>query len=363
MEVGSDGSAPDRTPPLRGLGVVRCDGDQVGHGGDDDHGGDDGGNRGDRGRGRDLPADQETPEAARLGCAAGSVATHVVDDRSSRRLRRALGDGELHVHFQPVVALATSTVVGFEALLRWQRPGRGLLAPADFLADVQAAGLMAPVGRCVLEAAVAVIAELRGSRRARPDSDTTASDTTASDTASLTIAVNIGSDQLAVPGLADAVLSLLAARVLPGRALVLEIPETTVITDFDVAATELGRLRAAGVGICLDDYGTGRSGLHRLLELPFSSLKLDHTLTGQLGSDPRIGAVVTSTAALADDLGLALVVEGVETPEQHRILLASGYTHGQGWLFGHAVPPEQLPALLAGRPPAHGRWHPSQGLR
>ncbi len=350
MEVGSDGSAPDRNPPLRGLGVVRLDGGQRGHGGG-------------RHDGRDPAADREGTETVAVECAAGPITSHVADDRGVDRLRRALGDGELHVHFQPVVALATSTVVGFEALLRWQRPGRGLLAPADFLPDVQAAGLMAPVGRCVLEAAVAVIAELRGSRSARPDSDTTASDTAASDTDSLTVAVNIGSDQLAVPGLADAVLPLLAARALPGRALVLEVPETTVISDFDVAAIELGRLRAAGVGICLDDYGTGRSGLHRLLELPFSSLKLDHTLTGQLGSDPRIGAVVASTAALAADLGLALVVEGVETPEQHRILLASGYTHGQGWLFGHAVPPEQLPALLAARPHARGRWHPSQGLR
>lgn len=340
MEVGSDGSAHDRTPPLRGLGVVRLDGGQRGHGGG-------------RHDGRDPAAAQEGTETVNVDCAAGPIASHVADHRGVHRLRRALGDGELHVHFQPVVALATSTVVGFEALLRWQRPGRGLLAPADFLADVEAAGLMAPVGRCVLDSAVAVIAELRGSRRARPDADT----------AALTVAVNIGSDQLAEPGLADAVLSLLAARVLPGRALVLEVPETTVISDFDVAATELGRLRAAGVGICLDDYGTGRSGLHRLLELPFSSLKLDHTLTGQLGSDPRIGAVVASTAALAADLGLALVVEGVETPEQHRILLASGYTHGQGWLFGHAVPPEQLPALLAARPHTRGRWHPSQGLR
>jgi len=213
--------------------------------------------------------------------------------------RRALADGEFRVQFQPVVALSTAAVVGFEALLRWEHPDRGLLRPVDFLA-AHPAGLATEVGEAVLAAAVGVLAELRRVRGARPEVDPPA----------LTVAVNVGSDQFRGPGLAACLLGLLAAHHLPGSAVTVEVTETTVIADMAVAATELGRLRTAGVGVCLDDYGSGTSGLHRLLQLPFSSLKLDHRLTGGLGADPRVGAVAASTAALAADLGLHLTAGG-----------------------------------------------------
>ena len=202
-----------------------------------------------------------------------------------------------------------------------------------------------------MAAAVAVLAEVRRVPGARPEVDAPA----------LTVAVNVGSDQLRTPGLADGVLGLLAVHGLPGSAVTVEVTETTVLPDPAVAAEELGRLRTAGVGVCLDDYGSGASGLHRLLQLPFNALKLDHRLTGALGVDPRLGAVAASTAALAADLGLALAAGGVETAAQHRLLLAAGYTRAQGWRFGRPVPPEQLPALLStSRGPRPG-WHPSQG--
>ncbi len=255
------------------------------------------------------------------------------------------------MQFQPVVALSTAAVVGFEALLRWEHPDRGLLLPTDFLAAVHPAGLAREIGEAVLAAAVGVLAELRRVPGARPEVDPSA----------LTVAVNVGSDQFRGPGLAAYVLGLLTAHDLPGSAVTVEVTETTMIADMAVAATELGRLRTAGVGVCLDDYGSGTSGLHRLLQLPFSSLKLDHRLTGGLGADPRVGAVAASTAALAADLGLHLTAGGVETVEQYRLLLAAGYTHAQGWRFGRPVPPEQVPALLTvPRVPPRG-WHPSQG--
>lgn len=276
------------------------------------------------------------------------------------RLRRALAAGELRVFFQPVVTLAGGVVVGFEALLRWDHPGRGLLLPGEFLPAADSAAVlgqgevMAVLAGPVLAGALAVLSELRRFPRSAGGVDP----------AGLTVTVNLAAGQLAGPGLADLVLALLARHRLPGSALTLEVTDTVALTAFAVAAVELGRLRAAGVGVCLGDYGTGWSGLARLLELPFDSLKLDRTLTGALGSDPRIGAVTTSTAALAADLGLDLVVEGVETEEQRRILLAAGYIRGQGWLFGPAVPADQLPALLAAPPQGHRRrWHPSQGPR
>jgi len=265
--------------------------------------------------------------------------------------RRALAGGEFRVCFQPVVTLSTAAVVGLEALLRWEHPDRGLLLPGDFLPLAHPTGLATEVGEAVLAAAVGVLAELRQVRGARPGVDPSA----------LTVAVNVGSDQFRGAGLADWLLGLLTAHHLPGPAVTVEVTETTVIADLAVAATELGRLRTAGVGVCLDDYGSGTSGLHRLLQLPFSSLKLDHRLTAGLGADPRVGAVAASTAALAADLGLHLTAGGVETAEQYRLLLAAGYTHAQGWRFGHPVPPEQVPALLTTpRAPGPG-WHPSQG--
>lgn len=300
----------------------------------------------------DAPLDAGEPDPSDPG-----------DPRDPGRLRRALAAGELRLYFQPVVALATGTAMGFEALLRWEHPGRGLLLPEDFLptgpspdgSPVAADdAVLALIGEQVLARALAVVAEIRPAPR----------DRSGGDQGRLAVTVNLGGEQLARPGLADTVLDLLTRNRLPGAALTLEVTASTALGDFDVAATELGRLRAAGVGMCLGDYGSGWSGLGRLLELPFSSLKLDRTLTGQLGRDPRIGAVVTSTAALAADLGLDLVVEGVETEEQRRTLLEAGYTRAQGWLFGHAVPADELPGVLAApRTAGRHRWHPSQGRR
>ncbi len=255
------------------------------------------------------------------------------------------------MQFQPVVTLSSAVVVGFEALLRWEHPDRGLLCPADFLAPAHPAGLTREVGGAVLAAAVGVLAELRRVPGARPEVNPSA----------LTVAVNVSSDQFHGPGLADCVLAALTAHHLSGSAVTVEVTETTVIPDLAVAATELGRLRTAGVGVCLVAYGSGTSGLQRLLQLPFSSPKLDYRLTAGLGVDPRVGAVAASTAALAAELGLTLAAGGVETAEQYRLLLAAGYTHVQGWRFGHPVAPEDLPALLTiPRAPQPG-WHPSQG--
>lgn len=255
---------------------------------------------------------------------------------SIRRLRQALDDAELVPHYQPVVDLATGAVLGFEALLRWEHPRLGLLPPADFLPAIEASGLIRPVGRHVLATAIAVLANLRRSPTAAVPGR-----------AGLTMAVNVSGEQLRRPGLADFALATLAEHGLPGSALIVEVVESTRIADFEVAAHEMGRLRAAGVGISLDDYGSGWSGLQRLLQLPFTAIKLDHTLTRSLGDDPRIGALVSSTVALAADLGLDLIVEGVETRGQQRVLLDSGCTRAQGWLFGRAVPADRLPAVLA----------------
>lgn len=329
MDIGSDPPASNRLDRLAVLGVLRAGAEQV-----------------------EVTVAPVRAEATTVDGPAPWAA--------GARLRGALAEGQLRVFFQPVVTLADGVVVGFEALLRWDHPDRGLLLPDEFLPAGDPSALpgrrevMAVLAGPVLAGALAVLGELRRGPRFPGGLNP----------GELAVTVNLSAAQLSGPGLAGLVLELLAQHRLPGSALTLEVTEAVALTAFTVAAAELGRLRAAGVGVCLGDYGTGWSGLARLLELPFDSLKLDRTLTGYLGSDPRIGAVVTSTAALAADLGLRLVVEGVETEEQRRILLAAGYTRGQGWLFGAAVPAEQLPALLAALPPGHRRrWHPSQGPR
>lgn len=257
----------------------------------------------------------------------------------TRRLRRALDDGELVPHYQPVVSLRTGEVTGFEALIRWEHPELGLLSPATFLPAIEMSGLMRPVGRRVLQTALSTLA---GLRHAEPEGTGRA----------LVMSVNVSGEQLRAPGLASFVLDALCRLGLPESALVLEITESGVLGDYDVAAAELGRLREHGVGIALDDYGTGWSGLDRLLQLPFSSLKLDHTLTARLGGDTRVVPVIGSTLDLAARLGIT-VVEGVESAEQAATLRALGCDLAQGWLFGRPTGADQLASVLDRGTPAY----------
>lgn len=267
----------------------------------------------------------------------------------TRRLRRALDAGELVPHYQPVVSLVTGEVTGFEALIRWEHPEHGLLPPAEFLPAIETSGLMRPVGRRILQTVLSTLADLRhGDRR--------------DGSSSLVMSVNVSGEQLRSPGLASFVLDALARHDLPESALVLEITESELLSDYDVAAAELGRLGERGVGIGLDDYGTGWSGLDRLLQLPFTAMKLDHTLTARLGGDTRVVPVIRSTLDLAASLGLTVVVEGVETTEQATTLRALGCDLAQGWLFGRPVPVEGLPSVLDPRAPARRRPAPRRAL-
>ena len=254
-----------------------------------------------------------------------------------RRLRRALDLGELATWFQPMVELATGRPVGIEALIRWEHPQRGVVPPAEFLPDVASSGLTLAVGRHVLHESLRALADLRLAPL-------------------VVVGVNVSPLQLAQPGLADSVLADLDAHQIDPSALSLEITERGVTGNAPVAVRELQRLREAGVQVTLDDYGTGRAGLRHLLELPLSALKLDGSLVGRI-SDARVLAVLRATVAMATDLGLAVIAEGVETEEQRALLQEIGCPVGQGHLFSPAVPESALAELLCGMRPATATHH------
>jgi EAL domain-containing protein (putative c-di-GMP-specific phosphodiesterase class I) len=288
-----------------------------------------------------------TLELRRCDTALGLTGPELVAEaRRPESLRRALDEGQFLPWFQPLVDLRDGTVTGLEALVRWQHPTHGLLTPAAFLPGLEAGTLSSWTTRAVLDESLRVVADLRDRGTTLPDG----------------VGVNLSGQQFVRPGLARHVLDRLAAHGLPGSALTLEITETTEITDVLLAREELLTLREAGVHVAADDYGVGWSNLVRLLRLPVSGLKIDKELVTGLVGDPVREHMVASAVALAGEMGLTVLAEGVETEAVRRRLLELGCSRGQGWLFGAALPAADLPARL--RPARPGRpADPGPGAR
>jgi diguanylate cyclase len=245
------------------------------------------------------------------------------------QLRAGIAAGELVLHYQPKLDLGTGSVTGVEALVRWQHPTRGLLYPDAFIDLAESSGLMPRLTAAVLDAALAQC-------RAWVDAGL-----------HLEVSVNVSPTDLVDDGFAAHVADRLAAHGLPPSALVLEVTESLLVTDRAVAM--LHRLRETGVGISIDDYGTGYSSLTRLATMPVTELKLDRAFTASLCSSTRATAVVTSTRHLAQALGLVLVAEGAEDAETVAVLTALGCDLVQGYHISRPLPPDQLVAWLRGR--------------
>ncbi len=254
--------------------------------------------------------------------------SHVALDPA--RLWAALDAGELVCHYQPIVELAGGATVGLEALVRWEHPELGCLPPALFMPIVETSGLVLPVGRRVVELALGFAKALRRRPGVPPR-----------------VSVNVSGAELRRPGLATSVLGAIDRHGLEPSALVVELTET-VPADPLVAARELCLLRDAGVGVALDDYGSGEATLGELLGLPVSTVKLDRGLVAGLPSDPRSVAAVRSSIRLAAEVGLEVVAEGVERPEQAAWLRCAGAGLAQGWLFGRPLPAASAAARLDG---------------
>ena len=239
-------------------------------------------------------------------------------------LRAAVMRGEIEAHYQPVVLLETGAVAGFEALVRWRHPRKGLVSPDDFLPLAEDMGLMIEIGRIMLRAAASQLGEWRERHAGARN---------------IWISVNLSTEEIDRAGLVDEIAALVRDHGLPPRALKVEITESHIMKDPDSAAAILNRLKEAGVGVALDDFGTGFSSLSYLTRLPFDVLKIDRYFVRTMDANEGSEKIVRSVTTLGRDLKLEVVAEGVENAVMAQTLLSVGVHYGQG--FGYA------PALTA----------------
>ena len=248
----------------------------------------------------------------------------------------ALGNGEFVLHYQPQVRLGDGALVGAEALLRWNHPTRGLLAPGQFLEALEAGPAAGAVGDWAVDEACRQAATWR--EAGLP----------------LRMGVNLFAAQLREGNLARTVRDALALWNLPPGALELELTETIALQHDGVMLTTLRALHEGGVGLSLDDFGTGFASLSTLKRFPLSRLKIDRSFVSSLETDTDDAAIVEAVLALGRALGLEVVAEGIETAMQQAFLLARGCDEGQGYLYGRPVPAESFPATLRNLPGWHG---------
>jgi len=246
-------------------------------------------------------------------------------------LRRALERGEFALYYQPITAIASGRIVGFEALLRWRHPTRGLLSPGEFLAVAEESGLIVPMGEWALREACRTAALWRADA---PEGATPP-----------IISVNLSGRQLMRPGLARLVRGLLEEHEVPGSALRFEITESVFLDLSEVLLDTLRELTSLGILLSLDDFGTGYSSLSSLRDLPIHILKIDRSFVSRL---PAAGGseMVQTILALARQLGLETVAEGVETEAQKEELLLLGCQHAQGFLFSAPIDAEPARELV-----------------
>ncbi|MDI6099310.1 EAL domain-containing protein [Actinoplanes sp. NEAU-A12] len=254
-------------------------------------------------------------------------------ERLQRRLtlehafRGALGGGQLDVHYQPLVDLATDRIDGFEALMRWTHPELGAVSPVEFIPVAEDTGMIVAAGAWLLENAAA---QTRGWRAAHP----------------LHVSVNLAVRQLREPGLADRVRDVLTRTGLPAEALWLEITESGFMEDPDTCLRTLHELRDLGITLCIDDFGTGYSSLSYLQRLPVAVVKIDRAFVAGVGDGGANESIVRAVLAMSHALGHRVVAEGVETVTQRDWLRASGCDFAQGWLYGRPLPAAEQDVLL-----------------
>ena len=249
-------------------------------------------------------------------------------------LHQAVVRSELRLHYQPIYQMKTGALAAVEALLRWQHPVRGLLAPAEFLHIAESPDLVDPVGDWVLNAAVA---QAQAWSRAMGDQ-------------APKIWVNISCEQLGNEHLVGVVASAFSNSGLAASSIGIEVTERQLIRQDDEAIADLEALRELGVSLAVDDFGTGYASLDYLRRFTFDEIKIDRSFVSGLGQDPTDTAVTSSIIALGQSLNLAVVAEGVETQDQHDQLRHLGCAMAQGYLMHRPAPPEAIRDLPSGQP-------------
>lgn len=237
-------------------------------------------------------------------------------------LRRAVEREEFEVHYQPIVSLESLATVGFEALVRWRHPERGLILPDEFIPLAEETGLIVPIGWWVLREACRTVAEWH--TRLRPQRP-------------VMLSVNLSARQLMQPDLVEVVQDIVREAGLLGS-LRLEITESAIMAHPDAAAEVFHRLRAGGIELCIDDFGTGYSSLSHLHRFPVTLMKIDRSFVRRLGHDDHNLEIVRAIVSLAANLGIEAIAEGVETPLQRDRLLTLGSRLAQGALFSMPLP-------------------------
>lgn len=254
-----------------------------------------------------------------------------------RDLRTALAEDQLCIHLQPIVDLRTGAVAGFESLVRWQHPARGIIGPAEFLPLAEEAGLVAEIDAFVLDASCREAGrwpELRDGL--------------------VMVSVNCSDQSFIAAGLAARARAAAEAAGLPASSLTLELTERAFV-ETGAARHAVDEIRANGLRVYVDDFGSGYSSLGLLHRLPVDGLKIDRSFVTDLASSTSAQAVVRAVVQFSSDLGLRTVAEGIETPEQLAHLRTMGCSYGQGFLFSYPVPPAEARAMI-GAPPWAGLW-------
>ena len=251
-------------------------------------------------------------------------------------LRYALEDGQFVLHYQPTIDLATESIVGAEALLRWQHPTRGLVQPSDFIAIAEDTGQIVGIGAWVL---VEACTRARQWQRADP---------------TFTVAVNISGCQLVDGSLVETVRRALDVSGLSPEGLVLEMTESVLIERTEVTIALLHQLKTLGVGLAIDDFGTGYSSLSYLGRFPVDILKIDRSFVERLSVEPDKTELTRAIVRLGTTMHLTTVAEGIERDDQLAILRSMGCNSGQGFLFSRPLPAPELDLLLAASVRASG---------
>ncbi|MDP2810646.1 MAG: EAL domain-containing protein [Rhodocyclaceae bacterium] len=245
------------------------------------------------------------------------------------RLRQAIQTGALLLHYQPLIDWPRRVACGIEALVRWNDPEHGLVAPGEFIPIAEETGLIVPIGEWVL--AEALKQNRAWQQEGRP---------------LLPVAVNLSPRQFRQKDLVETLRRILADTGQPARLLELEITESTLMHDIDETQARLLEIAAMGVRLVIDDFGTGYSSLSYLKRFPVHKLKVDQTFVRDLTFDPEDAAIVTAIIGLARSLGIDILAEGVETREQLDVLLGLGCEKFQGFLFSHPLPPADADGIF-----------------
>jgi diguanylate cyclase (GGDEF)-like protein len=255
----------------------------------------------------------------------------VIRMRMENDLRRAIEQQEFRVYYQPIVSLTSRKLAGFEALVRWQHPERGIISPTEFIPMAEETGMIVPIGQWVLEQSCKL---MRGWHRQSPLNR------------ALVLNVNISGKQLQHPELIEQINRAVTASGLQPGSLKLEITESVLMENAEGAATTLARLREHGYRLCIDDFGTGYSSLSYLHNFPVNTLKIDRSFVERIGLDGGNEEITQTIVQLAHNLGMEVVAEGVETYEQLSQLAAMGCQLGQGYVFSKPLDAEAATAYI-----------------